>query len=71
MYEGGKYNMLFGLLTVVCAVIAGYLFWSVRGPSDSTLPIILGGVFVLLTIIFGGLFLSKRVNKTEEIHITE
>lgn len=71
MYEGGKYNMLFGLLTVVCAVIAGYLFWSVRGQSDGAMSMILGGVFVLLTIVFGGLFLSKRVNKTEDIHITE
>ena len=71
MSEGGKYNMLFGLLTVVCAVIAGYLFWSVRGQSDGAMSMILGGVFVLLTIVFGGLFLSKRVNKTEDIHITE
>jgi membrane protein implicated in regulation of membrane protease activity len=62
--------MLFGLLTVVCAIIAGYLFWSVRAES-STLQLVLSGVFVVLTIVFGALFLSKRVNKTEEIHITE
>ncbi|MGD9589065.1 MAG: hypothetical protein AB7V11_09175 [Pyrinomonadaceae bacterium] len=28
-------------------------------------------VFVILFLVFGGMFLSSRVNKTEEIHITE
>ncbi len=28
-------------------------------------------VFVILLLVFGGMFLSGRVNKTEEIHITE
>mgnify|MGYP001278012938 CR=1 FL=1 len=28
-------------------------------------------VFLISMLIFGGMFLSGRVNKTEEIHITE
>ena len=28
-------------------------------------------LFVVLALVFGGMFLSGKVNKTEEIHITE
>lgn len=33
--------------------------------------LILGIVFLIVTIIFGAMFLTGRVNKTEDIHITE
>jgi len=63
-------NLLFGLLAVVCAAIAAYVFYSIR-EDTGTMTIVMGGIFVLLTIIFGAMFLTKRVNKTEDIHITE
>jgi hypothetical protein len=28
-------------------------------------------VFAVLMVVFGGMFLSGRVNKTDDIHITE
>lgn len=62
--------MLNGLLAVVCLVIAAGSFYFYRQNAQSVY-IILAIVFVVLMIIFGGLFLSGRVNKTEDIHITE
>ena len=33
--------------------------------------LIVGIVSVLLTVVFGVIFMSGRINKTEDIHITE
>ena len=64
--------MLFGLLAVICAAIAAYMFYSIRGQEEmSVMSLVIGGLFVLLTIVFGVMFLTKRVNKTEDIHVTE
>lgn len=64
--------MLFGLLALICAAIAAYMFYSIRGQAEmSILSLVVGGLFVLLTIVFGVMFLTKRVNKSEEIHVTE
>ena len=63
-------NLLFGLLAVICAAIAGYMIYSIR-EDTGTLSFVISGLFVVLTIVFGVMFLTKRVNKTEDIHITE
>ncbi len=59
-----------GLLAVVSLVIAGISFYFYRANANFAL-IILTIVFVVAAVAFGGLFLSGRVNKTEDIHITE
>ena len=59
-----------GLLAIVSAVIAGVcyvLFY--RGSQN--LFLILAIIFAVLFVVFGGMFLSGRVNKSEDIHITE
>ena len=67
--------MLYALLALVSAVIAAgsfYFFQSNKDPNNSgTLYLVVGAVFVLLTVVFGVIFMSGRVNKTEDIHITE
>jgi len=64
--------MLFALLTIISAVLAAYFFYSIQHQEEvSNVSLMLGGFFTLLAIIFGGMFLSKRVNKTEDIHVTE
>ncbi len=64
--------MLYAVGALVSAIIAVGCFISIRGEADGgMLPIVIGIVFAILTIIFGTLFLSGRVNKTEDIHITE
>ena len=65
-------NLLYGLIALVSFVVAGYLFFAKRGTADGSLtPLIIAIVLIVVGIIFGGLFLAGRVNKTEEIHITE
>ena len=68
-------NLLYGLISLVSFVIAAYLFFGMRGAADGAernlTPLILAIVLVIVGLIFGGLFLAGRVNKTEDIHITE
>ena len=64
-------DMLYAILALVTAIVAAFTFYKyVSGPGE-TLYIVLAIIFALLTIVLGGLFLSGRVNKGEEIHITE
>jgi len=62
--------MLYGLLAFVSLLvtIAAFYFYV---NSSNTLYLILTIVFLLATLGFGGVFLSGRVNKKEDIHITE
>jgi predicted RND superfamily exporter protein len=59
-----------GLLAVVSLVIAVVSFIFYRQNANTAL-IVLAIVFVIAAVAFGGMFLSGRVNKTEDIHITE
>ena len=63
--------MLYDVLEIICAVIAALSFYWYTISADQKLYLALCIVFVLLTIVLGGLFLSGRVNKNEDIHITE
>lgn len=65
-------NLLYGLIALVSFGVAAYLFFGKRGAADESMtPLILAIILIVVGIIFGGLFLAGRVNKTEEIHITE
>lgn len=64
--------MLYALLALVSALIAaGSFYYFQSKPEASSLYLIVGVIFVLLTVVFGVIFMSGRVNKTEDIHITE
>ena len=63
-------GMLNGLLALVCLGIAIWSFLTYRDTAG-TLYIVLTIIFGLGMVAFGGMFLSGRVNKTEDIHITE
>ena len=60
-----------GLLAVVSIALTAVSFWQYRASSGSTMWLVGVVVFLVLTLVFGALFLSGRMNKTEEIHITE
>ncbi len=62
--------MLYGLGAVISFIIAVVCFYMIRGESNPLL-LVVGIVFGILTIVFGGLFLAGRINKTEDIHVTE
>lgn len=59
------------LLALVSLLIAAGSFWYFQAKDGSTLFLVLGAVFGILFLVFGVMFLSSRVNKTEDIHITE
>jgi heme/copper-type cytochrome/quinol oxidase subunit 4 len=63
--------MLYAVLAIVSAVIAAVSFFYYTKSSDNRLFLVSAIVFVLVTVILGGLFLSGRINKDDDIHITE
>lgn len=64
-------DMLYAVLAIVSAVIAAVSFFYYTKSSDNRLFLVSAIVFVLVTVILGGLFLSGRINKDDDIHITE
>ncbi len=60
-----------GLLAVVSLVGTIVFFLAYRNYGGNTLFVVLAFIFLVLTLIFGGMFLSGRIGKTEDIHITE
>jgi len=65
-------GVLGGLIAFICLILAGVCFYMFQTSNPSnTMYAIGGGVFALLMVVFGVMFLSGRVNKTEDIHITE
>ena len=60
-----------GLLAVVSLALGAVSFYKYVSGGDNKIYFIAAIVFLILTLVFGGLFLSGRMNKTEEIHITE
>lgn len=61
-----------GLLAVVSLIGTVGFFLLYRNYSDgSMLYFVLAIIFLILTLVFGGMFLSGKIGKTEDIHITE
>ncbi len=65
-------DLLYAGLALVSAVIAAYCFVAFRGANaNKTMLIIVAIVFTLLALGLGAMFLAGRVNRNEDIHITE
>ena len=64
-------DTLLGILAVVFAILAAFFFYRFQTTENDTLNMILGAVAVLLAVVCGIAVLSKRVNKADDIHITE
>ena len=65
----GLLNGLLALISIVIAAVCFYMY--TRSNPPQTLYIIVAIIFAILMVVFGGMFLSGRVNKTDDIHITE
>ena len=63
--------MLNGLLALVSLLLTAGSFYFYRNSGGNSMYFVAVIVFLILTLVFGGLFLSGKMNKTEEIHITE
>ena len=59
------------LLTLVSLIIAAGSLYYFQAKDGGTPFLVIGIVFALLTAVFGVIFLSGRINKTDDIHITE
>ncbi|HEX8288839.1 MAG TPA: hypothetical protein VF556_12630 [Pyrinomonadaceae bacterium] len=64
-------DMLYAVLALITALIAAFFFFRYIRSEENTINIVVAVLCVILTIVFGGLFLSGRVNRTDDIHITE
>ncbi|MEP6944391.1 MAG: hypothetical protein ABJA02_00620 [Acidobacteriota bacterium] len=64
-------GMLNGLLAAVSLIVAAGSFYYYTQSGDNKLYLVSSIVFLIIGLALGGLFLSSRVNKTEDIHITE
>ena len=63
---------LSGVLAVICLIAAVFCFWKFQSTPNATTMLMVGGiVLAILMVVFGVMFMSGRVNKTEDIHITE
>ena len=64
-------DMLFAVLALLAAVGAAFLFFQYTRSNDNKTYLVGAVVLALATVVLGGLFLSGRVNKNDDIHITE
>ena len=64
--------MLYGLLSfvsLILTVVCFYLYFGNRGAN--ILYLVLAIIFLIATVGIGGFFLSGRINRKEDVHITE
>ena len=63
-------DLLYAALALISAIVAGYSFYSFQQDVNTTM-LYVAILFVLGTLVFGAMFLMGRVNKQDDIHITE
>ena len=61
-------NALLALVSLIVAICSFYYF---QVKDGGTLFLIVGIIAAILAAVFGVIFLSGRLNKTDDIHITE
>ena len=61
-------NVLLALVSLILTVVTFLMY---QRSADNKLWLVGFVLFLISTLVFGGLLLSGRVNKGEDIHITE
>lgn len=64
-------DMLYAVLALIAALVAAGSFYFFQHSDGNTLLLVIAVITIILAMIFGILFLSGRVNKSDDIHITE
>ncbi len=65
-------DLLFAILGLIAAALAVYFLYSFQtGASADSNSLILGIICALVAVVFGGFFMFGRVNRHDDIHITE
>ena len=61
-----------GLFAAVSLLLTALSFWQFKtSPGNNTMWLVAVIIFLIATLFFGGMFLSGRVNKNDDVHITE
>jgi len=63
--------LVVGLAAAGVAIWQAIVFFKTSGAQSGGTHAIYAGVAIVIAIIFGAIFFSSRVNKEEEIHITQ
>ncbi len=64
-------DMLYAVLALISVLVSAGSFYAYIKGGGNTIYFVLAILFLVLTVVLGSLFLSGRVNKNEDIHITE
>ncbi len=69
-------DLLFAVVGLIAAGVAAWQIWTFlqpvpKGTVVSNTPLIIGIVCVVVALVCGVFFMLGRVNKTDEIHVTE
>lgn len=67
-------DSLFAILGLLSAIAGAYFFYRFQTqPDDSggSMNLILAIILILLAVAFGAYYMFNRVNRHEEIHVTE
>ena len=66
-------DSLFAILALVSAAVAAFFFYRLQtsGNEGSSMNLILGIVFALAAVGLGAFYMFNKVNRHEDIHITE
>jgi len=64
---------IYAILGVICAVVAAYFIYAQVIQKDINIHtnLIIAIPFLILALVFVGIFFAGRVNQEEEIHITK
>lgn len=60
-----------GLVSVIVGVWQMYVFLNQEKADASNTHLIISIVCIVVAVVFGALFMAGRVNKSEDIHVTE
>jgi high-affinity Fe2+/Pb2+ permease len=66
-------DSLFAILALVTAAVAAFFFYRLQtsAADGSSMNLILGIVFALAALGLGAFYMFNKVNRHEDIHITE
>ena len=64
-------DMLYAVLALISAIVAALSIYKYTNSADEKLYLVGFIVFLIGALLFGVLFMAGRVNKKEDIHITE
>lgn len=60
-----------GILAVLAAIVGVFSIYRYMGSADNRVWLVIGIIAILAFLALGAMFMSGRMNKTDDIHITE